>query len=434
MYANFLFCNEVPRNNQEAENSISDEGVSETSNDDDRVDDDNGQLVESLKNIAVAEGLVASDETMDNPVRLKVRRNFIWTDAKVKLRQVERKGEWNKLMKIQFVGEPAVDEGGPRREFITLLHRYMHDSSMFAGLDSKKCFTHNFTALKDRDFALYGKVIAWSILQGCPSPAFFSEPVTDYILYGELSKLSPDISLVPDYTVRHILQELDAISDPEEFQQKASGLELRFAAGYTKPSVTFDDKKDFIDCICLHYSILSALPELEQFIDGLAIFGFLDAVRAEPEKARSIFMETGENIITADAMEYLFHVEFSPPGSNRRAAEEAIDINRSRYFEEVDDGEVIGVLVDPITNEESQIIISLSMILQFITGSPRIPTLGFAKQPVITFNHTDVHRKLHANTCGPQLILPANDVLKCYESFKEEFTSCMLNSPGFGNV
>ena len=90
MYANFLFCNEVPRNNQEAENSISDEGVSETSNDDNGVDDDSGQLVESLKNIAVAEGLVASDETMDNPVRLKVRRNFIWTDAKVKLRQVER--------------------------------------------------------------------------------------------------------------------------------------------------------------------------------------------------------------------------------------------------------------------------------------------------------------------------------------------------------
>ena len=76
-------------------------------------------------------------------------------------------------MKIQFVGEPAVDEGGPRREFITLLHRYMHDSSMFAGLDSKKCFSYNFTALKDWDFSRYGKVIAWSILQGCPSLVFF---------------------------------------------------------------------------------------------------------------------------------------------------------------------------------------------------------------------------------------------------------------------
>ena len=63
-----IICNEVPRNNQKAESSISDEGVRKTSNDDDCVDDDSVQLVESLKSIVVAEGLIASDDTMDNPV------------------------------------------------------------------------------------------------------------------------------------------------------------------------------------------------------------------------------------------------------------------------------------------------------------------------------------------------------------------------------
>ena len=76
------------------------------------------------------------------------------------------------------------------------------------------------------------EVAAWSIYQGCPLSAFITEPIKDYILYGDLNKLSSDISEVPDYIVWHILKELGAISD----------LELSFAAGYTKPSVTFKRK------------------------------------------------------------------------------------------------------------------------------------------------------------------------------------------------
>ena len=58
----------------------------------------------------------------ESPVRIKVRRSHVWEDASLKLRRCSE-SDLNKLIKVQFVGEPAVDEGGPRNEFFSLLHK-----------------------------------------------------------------------------------------------------------------------------------------------------------------------------------------------------------------------------------------------------------------------------------------------------------------------
>ena len=48
---------------------------------------------------------------------ISVRRNFLWDDY-----MVCRKKSWfktNELLRVHFVGEEAVDGGGPRRKFCT---------------------------------------------------------------------------------------------------------------------------------------------------------------------------------------------------------------------------------------------------------------------------------------------------------------------------
>ena len=63
---------------------------------------------------------------------MKVRRRNIWEDSKVKLAKCTD-SDLNSIIRVQFVGEPAVDQGGPRTDFFSLLHRKVCGSNMFIG-------------------------------------------------------------------------------------------------------------------------------------------------------------------------------------------------------------------------------------------------------------------------------------------------------------
>ena len=49
----------------------------------------------------------------ESPLRIKIRRSHVWQDTLFKLKRCSEY-DLNKLIKVQFIGEPAVDEGGPR--------------------------------------------------------------------------------------------------------------------------------------------------------------------------------------------------------------------------------------------------------------------------------------------------------------------------------
>lgn len=254
-------------------------------------------------------------------------------------------------------------------------------------------------------------------------------------MYGKLDKVSTCVKDVPNAKARKKLEELQGISDPDQFKKVASfDCSLRFKAGYAKPIVTMEDKDDLIRCISLHYLLLSGLVELEQFIEGLKLSGLLDLIRQHPKKARHLFMPSSENRVTAEKLDALFDCIFSPEGSNKRAQEEAVALNFSLYLDAVEANEAKSNLLDLTTGEETEITLSLSDVLQFITGSFTVPATGFNEKPLIEFEHGDPHRKLHANTCSNTITFPVNSTLMEFESFKNEFTSCLVMSPGFGTI
>ena len=55
----------------------------------------------------------------DGILKFVVRRNFLWMDTIRKLRR-STKG-LNYPIRVDFLGESAIDAGGPRREFFSLL-------------------------------------------------------------------------------------------------------------------------------------------------------------------------------------------------------------------------------------------------------------------------------------------------------------------------
>ena len=309
----------------------------------------------------------------------------------------------------------------------------MSASCLFVGEENRRCFNHDILALEQRNFHTYGKLCYIGIVQGSASPCFLAPVVADYIIYGTIEKANASIKDIPKAKVREKLEELQSIEDPQAFSKVASfECSFRFKAGFSKPVIKFEERDKMFRAIALHYTLLSSLSEIEQFIDGLNIHGLVDCLRQHPYEARKLFVYA-ENQLTAELLDDLFVPVFSPRGSNKRASEEAVSLNFSRYLEEVETGNVTSDIVDLTNDEVSQIVVVLSNVLQFITGSSSVPALGFVDQPSITFQH-DSQRKMSANTCANTLHLPVNTTFSTYDDFKAEFTSSMVCSPGFGNV
>ena len=160
---------------------------------------------------------------------------------------------WGKLLTVDFLGDTAIDEGGPKRKYVSIVHRQIQNSNLFKGIDNKRCFALNYLALKNKDYELYGNFV-WTILQGCQLPVFFSAPVTDYVLYGTFDRVQTDIEVVPDYEFRELLIRLENITDAKEFESEASMADVRFTAGYSKLKVRIEDKKNSF--LQLHYIIM----------------------------------------------------------------------------------------------------------------------------------------------------------------------------------
>ena len=90
--------------------------------------------------------------------RIVVRCKHLWEDA---LRRFRSGINFQKYIRITFVGEAAVDDGGPLREF---LHRLMgaiaNNNCLFHGREDCCVPTPNVTALEKRTYQYIGEMIS----------------------------------------------------------------------------------------------------------------------------------------------------------------------------------------------------------------------------------------------------------------------------------
>ena len=118
----------------------------------------------------------------------------------------------SKLLKVVFVGEPSVDEGGPRREFFQLIIKELFSYfGLFIGWPQNVVPVHNVEALAKNEYYVIGKIIATCLVHGGQPPVCFSAAVADYMVYNEV-KGNPCISDVHDYSVRNKLKKVSETS------------------------------------------------------------------------------------------------------------------------------------------------------------------------------------------------------------------------------
>lgn len=129
------------------------------------------------------------------PRRLTVARDSIFEDSIAFFK--ERSFDFSKAIKITFEGEPAIDGGGPLREFFTILMRTLLSSTsirLFEGRGS--CFLpiHNTDALRSNLFKIAGRMVTSSIIHGGPGLPIFSHAVYLYFQHGNADEISQHIS------------------------------------------------------------------------------------------------------------------------------------------------------------------------------------------------------------------------------------------------
>ena len=149
-------------------------------------------------------------------LRIKVRRQAVWEDTQFKFSRIQH-DDVKKPIKVHFIGEPAVDSGGPSREFFSLINASANSKLMSGGV-----FRHNVTSLDKKEFYLYGQMTALGLMQGFPGPKCFNQTVVDYILTGNIDNLHPDVEDIPNSNVKQSLETLMSMTDEAEFKTQAT--------------------------------------------------------------------------------------------------------------------------------------------------------------------------------------------------------------------
>ena len=137
-------------------------------------------------------------------LQLEVRRNHVIRDA---LYQLEGKSahDLKKQLRISFVGEEGIDEGGVQKEFFQLVVRDMFDPTygMFRTNDlSRLCWFSNTDGVRDKgtleEYTLMGRLIALAIYNGVVLNinfplALYKKLLKCDVTLADLTEFDPDL-------------------------------------------------------------------------------------------------------------------------------------------------------------------------------------------------------------------------------------------------
>ena len=174
-----------------------------------------------------------------------------------------------------------------------------------------------------------GRMFALSILHGGTGPFFLSPSVVDY-LFGGVGAVKPTIDEVPDDIIQQkirkarklfcvynyfLLIKLADSSDEDEFQTLlgSDSYDFRYDCGVTKSAskCNLSEKEKIVNALCLHYTILTSLAELEQLRRGLSIQKFDSLMKSHPQLIRQAFLPPESSITSVylqDLLQPIFQV------------------------------------------------------------------------------------------------------------------------------
>ncbi|GAB4845935.1 E3 ubiquitin-protein ligase upl1 [Ancistrocladus abbreviatus] len=338
------------------------------------------------------------------PLRISVRRAYVLEDSYNQLR-MRPKQDLKGRLNVQFQGEEGIDAGGLTREWYQLLSRVIFDKGtlLFTTVGSNATFQPNPNSVYQTEhlsyFKFVGRVVAKALFDGQLLDVYFTRSFYKHILgvkvtYHDIEAVDPDyyknlkwmlendVSDIPDLTFsmdadeeKHILYEKTEVTD---FELKPGGRNVR---------VTEETKHEYVDLVADHILTNAIRPQINSFLEG-----FDELV---PRELISIFNDKELELLISGLPE----IDLDDLKVNTEYTGYTIASDVVQWFWEV---------VKSFSKED------MARLLQFVTGTSKVPLEGFkALQGISGPQRVQIHKAYgaperlpSAHTCFNQLDLP----------------------------
>jgi E3 ubiquitin-protein ligase HERC4 len=164
-----------------------------------------------------------------------------------------------KPLKVQFEGEPGIDEGGVRKEFFQLLVKQLFDPNyaMFHHNDSNGLYWFNgWSPVAPITFELCGVLMGLAVfnqvLIDMPFPlACFKKLVNEKITFDDLREWQPDIAQSLEFILRYEdekpLEEVLGTTFTLDVEQWGEVQQVELKEGGGEIMVTKDNKEEYVE-------------------------------------------------------------------------------------------------------------------------------------------------------------------------------------------
>ena len=160
----------------------------------------------------LGEVLAALEPFKDGRNRISISRETVLEDS---IAIFKNPGfDMSKPCKIVFEDEPTIDGGGPKREYFTLLLASLLSPNisvrLFEGQSGRILPIHDADALRAHLFKVAGKVVASSIVNGCPGFPYFPPAAYTYLVTNSIEEVLEVFSVddVPDIQILEIINQV----------------------------------------------------------------------------------------------------------------------------------------------------------------------------------------------------------------------------------
>ncbi|KEH31409.1 E3 ubiquitin-protein ligase UPL1-like protein [Medicago truncatula] len=344
------------------------------------------------------------DHQLSGPLRISVRRAYILEDSYNQLRMRPTQDLKSRL-NVQFQGEEGIDAGGLTREWYQLLSRVIFDKGalLFTTVGNNATFQPNPNSVYQTEhlsyFKFVGRVVGKALFDGQLLDVYFTRSFYKHILgvkvtYHDIEAVDPDyyknlkwmlendVSDIPDLTFsmdadeeKLILYEKNEVTD---YELKPGGRNIR---------VTEETKHEYVDLVAEHLLTNAIRPQINSFLEG-----FNEMV---PRELISIFNDKELELLISGLPE----IDLDDLKANTEYTGYTVASNVVQWFWEV---------VKSFNKED------MARLLQFVTGTSKVPLEGFkALQGISGPQKFQIHKAYgapdrlpSAHTCFNQLDLP----------------------------
>ena len=319
---------------------------------------------------------------MQNNYFLHVDRENILQSAYKRLKSEKSSKVWKHHWRIIFIGEKGRDEGGLRREFLTIITRELFDVkgswNLFQTLSSKKNNVHPSHSATKHDlnhFEFAGKILAKCIydtviLDPCLvnihfSRSFYKQLLNLPIHFSDFEHDDPEYYLTKiKYIIENDIDDLEldlvfAEEDVTEVDGKISRKENELIPDGQNIPVTNANKNDYLMELANYRLGKKVYKQIQSFAKGFYSILPIDLVSIFDEQEMELLISGLPNINVQEMRKYSIYEGFTKQ-----------NVNVIQWF---------WAAVENFTEEEK------ARLIQFITGSSQVPIEGFvAFSPPIT--------------------------------------------------